>query len=40
MSVRLVRIDPIDSTEHRSVVLIEMALLRRIFIRVSGARNI
>lgn len=40
MSVRLVLIDPIDSTENESVVLIEMVLPRRIFILVSGARNI
>lgn len=29
-----------DSTENGSVILIEMVLLRRIFILVSGARNI
>jgi len=40
MSVRLVIIDPIDSTENGSVISTEMVLPRRIFILVSGARNI
>lgn len=40
MSVRLVIIDPIDSTENGSVILIEIVLSRRIAILVSGARNI
>jgi hypothetical protein len=41
MSVRLVIMDPIDSTEDGSVILIEMGfLLRQVFIRVFGARNI
>lgn len=39
MSVWLVIMDLIDSTESGSVILIEMVLPRRIFILVSGARN-
>lgn len=39
MSVWLVIIDPTDSTEDRSVILLEITLLRRIFILVSGTRN-
>jgi len=40
MSVRLVLMNPIDNTEKRSVILLEMVFLsRRIFSRISGARN-